>query len=238
MPQSLLRTMSEPTCRILSVDIPALAKTGDGFQIDVRYINDGETADTFVRTLDRLGNICTRIDNPDHETGDGSLGFHTYATMPKVHYIFQLEVGYGTCMNPIEITDCRTILVTNTDLPPPNPGEMIFIPRIVWPIVCSMEYILMNGAPGQTITREGLISSKDSSAPVQKISLNIQTKDGSELGPKFTVDGETHNNSKIYEIDGGQTIILAITATLPTVMLPDKDYRFRVIVEKLEILGA
>ena len=222
------------TCRILKVEIPSFAKTSDGIQIDVKYINDGSTGPTFIRTLDRLGNICIRIDNPDHENGDGDLGFHTYATMPKTHYIFKLEVGYGTCINPLEVTDRRTILIINTDLPPPTPGEMIFVPRIVWPIVCDMEYISMDGAPGQTITREGEISSTDLSAPIQKIGINIQTKHGSELNPKFAVDEEVHNNSKIYEIIGGQTITLAITATLPTEILSDKDYGFIVTVTKLK----
>lgn len=142
--------MSEenPTCKILSVDVPYLAKTGEGIQIDVRYINEGPTGPTFVRTRDRLGNIWTSIDKPDHETGDGSPGFHTYATMPQEHYVFQLEVGYGTSMNPTEITDSKTLLILNAELPPPQEGETIINLNLVYPIISLTPIIDMNFSPG------------------------------------------------------------------------------------------
>ncbi len=227
----------ELACRILKVEAPKLAKTGDGFQIDVRYINDGKTADTFVRTLDRLGNVITRIDNSNHATGDGTLGFHIYGTMTKMHYLYLLEVGYGTCMNPIEITDSKMILVINTDASPLTPGEMVFNPSINWPIVCGIEYISMMGAPGQTITQEAPVISLMESAPVHKITFNVTGTGGvTDLNPQFTVDGITWKKYEAYDIAGNQTIMFGITVTMPIEVDPSNDYRFRVSVIKQEVL--
>lgn len=230
--------MSEdnPICRILNVDIPDMVYTGEGFEIDVRYINDGGRGPTFVRTRDRLGNIWTRIDNPEHETGDGNLGFHTYATMPNEHYMFQLEVGYGTAIDPIEITDTMMIFITNIERPAPAPGETVFNLSLVWPIVCLMPVIDMGFMPGQTLTKESPIVSLMESAPVHRISFYVTGKGGvPDLNPQFTVDGVKWLPTHVYEIAGGQTIMFGITATM-TPEIPPGGYQFKVGVIKREVL--
>ena len=215
-------------CEIVNISAPVSAKTGDGIQIDVRYINTGATGPTFIRTKDRLGNILTRIDTLYHETGDGSLGFYTYATMPEEHYIFQLEVGYGTALEPIEITDTAVLFILNTELPPLEPGETVINLNIVFPIVALTPIIDMNISPGQTITTDVLIVSLMESAPLQKISFAVTGQGGvPDLNPSFTVDGESWNRTATYDIVGGQTIIFSVTATLPT-EFSAKAYKFTV----------
>lgn len=230
--------MSEenPICKILSIETPDMVYTGEGFEIDIRYINDGATGPTFIRMRDRLGNIYTNIDKEVHETGDGSSGFHQYQTMPKEHFIFQLEVGYGTAMNPIEITDTTMLFVINIEQPAPAPGRTTFNLSLVWPIVCAMPVIDMGFMPGQTLTKEAPVVSLLESAPVHKISFNVTGKGGvPDLNPQFTVDGEKWLPNCIYEIAGGQTIMFGITATLP-VDMPAKGYQFRVGIIKREVL--
>lgn len=215
-------------CEIVTVTAPISAVTGEGIQIDVRYINEGATGPTFIRTRDRLGNIWTRINKSNHETGDGSLGFFTSATMPNEHYVFLVEVGHGTALDPIEITDTAVLFILNSGLPPLEPGKTVINLNIVFPIVALTPIIDMSISPGQTITTEVPIVSLMECAPIHKISFAVTGEGGvPDLDPQFTVDGEEWNRTATYDIAGGQTIIFGITATLPT-EFSAKSYKFTV----------
>ena len=215
-------------CEIVTISAPVSAETGEGILIDVRYINVGSTGPTFIRTRDRLGNIWTRIDALHHETGDGSLGFFTSDTMPNEHYIFQVEVGYGTALDPIEITDTAVLFILNSGVSPLELGETVINLNVVFPIVALTPIIDLNICPGQTITTDILIVSLMESAPLQKISFAVTGQGGvPDLNPSFTVDGESWNRTATYDIVGGQMIIFSVTATLP-IEFSAKAYKFTV----------
>jgi len=212
--------------------------TGEGFEIDVRYTNDGPTAPSFIRTRDRMGNVLTRIDNPTHETGDGDLGFHLYATMPDEHFIEQLEVGYGTAMNPSEITDVMILFIINIKKPAPPPGMTIFRMEYEWPIILWSPLVVMGFLPGQTITKTTTIESLRTDAPIHKITLGIQSMYGdniADVNPLFTVDGVKYKSGTVLEIAGGEALTFGITGTM-TPDMPKKKYHFAVIMKKVEVL--
>ena len=221
--------MSEetPTCRILPIDAPDMAKTGDSIRIDIRFINDGPTGPTFIRTRDRFGNIERYADTPEHETGDGSWGFTHRGTMPNSHYIYMVEVGHGIAVNPIEITDSKILFILNSEIPPLEDAEIVINLNVGYPVVALTPIIDMILSPGQTITKECLIVSPMESASVQRISFNADGKDIEELSLVYTVNGEECNLSKIHEIASEQTITLGVSATLP-VEMPTKAYQIRI----------
>jgi len=204
------------------IDAPEVVETGGDAAHDIRIVNNGLTGPTFLRLVDRLGNVVNKISTPDHETGDATIGFHCYQMMPETHLILRIEVGIGTADDPIEVTDRDLLVILNPDLPALDMNAIELQFELIYPVMMFPSPVVpIVGYPGQITRTSVFCKSLWEEAPAYKIKFNISISGSispDDLNPSWTVDGVKHTNNAIYEIAGGQSIEIVTTVTIPVVV--------------------
>lgn len=220
------------------IDAPEVVETGGDAAHDIRMVNNGPSGPTFLRLVDKLGNIVNKISTPNHETGDATIGFHSYHMMPKTHLILRIEVGIGTADDPVEVTDRDMLVILNIDLPAPDMNTVELQFELVYPVMMFPSAVVpIVGYPGQITYTSIFCKNLWEEAPTHKIQFNITIQgaiDTEELKPSWTVDGVVHTNEAVYEIAGGQTIEIITTVTVP-VEIPAGS-SIRIVPVKVEVV--
>jgi len=200
-------------------DIPEVVETGGNAAHDLRMVNNGPSGPTFLRLVDKLGNIVNKISTPNHETGDATVGFYNYQMMPDTHLILRIEVGIGTADDPVEVTDRDLLVILNSDLPAPDMNTIELQFNLTYPVMMFPSPVVpIVGYPGQVTETSVFCKNLWSEAPTHKIKFNITISgpvDTNELNPSWLVDGVEHSNNSIYEIAGGQSIEIVTIITIP-----------------------
>lgn len=208
--------MSEgkPICKITALDYTAEIPEDRATQITMVYENFGIAGPTFYR-MRKPGtwDFTMMGDTKNHVPGEPS-GSHAYYAAPQGHLILQLEVGYGTWLNPIEITDSAMIIILDPACPAPDVDDTkivvdILHPPKFWPVVQRF-YI----EPGAVISTAWVNDNRNGE---QAWKMQFQrTQDGPPVSMEWTVDKKpwTDRNT-VFEIAPGETQLIELKATIP-----------------------
>ena len=222
-------------CKIIgNITAPISANTGESVEIDIRYTNLGQTGPTFIRLVSPIGNLYSYIDVSAHQTDDATKGLHMYLTMPDENVIYQVEVGNGTALNPIDVTDIDLLVILNPSCPTPDMGIVEIQFNTIYPILMYPWLIPLKGYPGQTTITTLYCKSIMDVAPTYDICYTISTNaDLSvvsttweiDVNPDDDVDGVKWTPTYSYPLAGGQTHELELTLTIPLAE-PEAEYNF------------
>lgn len=208
--------MSEenPICTITVLDHPEEIPEDRAIQITIVYENFGITGPTFYRVRKPGTFDFTMMgDTENHVSGEPS-GSHTYYAAPKGHLILQLEVGHGTWLNPIEITDSAMIIILDPACPAPDVDDTKIVVDIVhppkfWPVVQRF-YI----EPGAVIST-AWINDNRHGEHTWKMQLQ-RALDGPPVQMDWTVDNiPWTDRNTVFEIAPRERQVIELKATIP-----------------------
>ncbi|HUW44783.1 MAG TPA: hypothetical protein VMW50_03215 [Dehalococcoidia bacterium] len=223
--------MSEenPICRITKLEHPYTMPIDGDLQIGIEYNNTSVEGPTFYRTRKPgTWDFKMMADIPSHSPGE-LHGGHTYYAVPKGHLILQVEVGHGTWLNPIKITDTKMIIILHPDYPAPDPSDTkvivdIVTPPKMWPVTQRFW-----AEPGSTImaawiydNREGEHAWRVKYSRTTSVDIGVVPLDWVVNGAPFG------SSSEVYEIAPGETHVIEVKASTPADYEP-KLINFRVI---------
>jgi len=208
--------MSEenPICGITALDYTEEIPEDRGVQVTIVYENFGAAGPTFFRTR-TPGSWDFKMagDIEKHATGEPHGG-HGYLTAPEGHLIFQVEVGYGTWLNPIKITDAATIVMIDPTCAPPEEDETEVIVYITRPPAFWSAAQTFWAEPGTVISAAWVNDNRDGEHGWR---MNFQrTLSVGSLEWSWAVDGEpwTDKNER-FEIGPRETQVIEMKATIP-----------------------
>ena len=104
-----------PFSKITKLEHPPTMPLDGELQIGLEYDNIGEPGPTFYRArTPGTWDFKLMADIPIHKPGE-LVTAYVYHAVPKGHLILQVEVGHGTWLNPIKITDTKMIIILHPD---------------------------------------------------------------------------------------------------------------------------
>lgn len=210
--------MSEenPICTITKLEYPDTMPVDGGLQVTLEYENTGAVGPTFYRAR-KPGTFDFKLmyDTENHVPGDlkSATG---YIMVPEGHLIYQVEVGHGTWLNPIKITDTKMIIILHPEYPPPDPSDTtirvdLVTPPKLWPVVQRFW-----AEAGSTIIGAWVYDNRAGEFP-----WTFKYQPGSSVDPSvvslaYTVNGEPLGPaSTVYTIGPGEAQVFEVTAKIP-----------------------
>ena len=213
-----MRAMSEenPICTITKLEYPDTMPIDGDLQITIEYNNIGVAGSTFYRTRKPgTWDFKMMADVPSHITGEPHGG-HTYYAVPEGHLIQQVEVGHGTWLNPIKITDTKMIIILHPDYPSPDPSDTQIIvdvvtPPAMWPVTQRLW-----ATPGSTIMASWVYDNREGEHTWEVKYSRATSVDPSVVPLDWVMNSAPFGSpSEVYEIGPGETHVIEVKASIP-----------------------
>ena len=207
--------MSEPNCTITKLEYPE-EMPPEFLQIALEYINTGVAGPTFYR-MRKPGTWDFKMmtDCPNHVPGELVTATVNH-NIPEGHMILQVEVGHGTWLSPIKITDTKMIIILNPNYPPPDPSDTqiivdIVTPPTMWPVTKRFW-----ATPGSVIMASWIYDNREG-----EHAWTVKYHRGSSVDPSivrldWVVNGVPYiSGSEVFEIAPEETHVIEVKAKIP-----------------------
>lgn len=211
--------MSEekPICEITKLAYPNTMPIDGDLQIGIEYSNIGALGPTFYRAR-KPGTWDFKLmtDTQNHVPGD-LHGGHAYHMVPKGHLILQVEVGHGTWLNPIKITDTQMIIILHPEYPPPDPDDTQVIIDLATPPTMWAVSQRFWAAPGSTIMASWVYDNREGEHTWKlKYARTMDKIDPNVVPLDWVVNGKHWQTpEELFEVAPGETHVIEVKASIP-----------------------